>query len=448
MLKKLKTENGAVTIEATISLTAFMFTIVTLLTIINVCMVQAKIAVAINTTAKELSQYSYLYSLTGFNKSEQELAEAAKNDTKPIENVMSDINTVFNEIEKLGNTGKASADDISQICQEMDNVMGSANNIKEAGSSLKTTMEEVAKDPKKLMFGIAKLAASESLDFAKSRLVAAPLSKALCKKHLKDKDGGDTEAYLKHLGVVPYGGSYIDGLDFSESLLFPYGSNQIVVDVSYDVKVIALLPIDWKFHFKQQAITNGWLGGEVTTKGSKEYKKNDTLWTKATPEERASLIRHLVIADMQKEGYNKTSGLSDVQLYSKDKNEFVSIFTTNPLYSADGEPVKTIDDINEKALITEIERMSGKIKSTTSMVSSVTIKSEVNGQKNKETVSCSGSEIKSKIVLVVPEDEGLKEKFEAAISKANTRGVTFEVVAGHGNGARKTEVTSNKGASE
>lgn len=184
MLKRIKGESGSVTIEATISLSAFMFAIVTLLTIVNICLVQARVAVAINTTAKELSQYSYLYSLTGFNKSEAELAQAAKDGTQDIDSIMSDINTVFNEIENLGNTGKSSMDNISDISKSWDSAVGSADKIKDAGSSLKSTIEDIAKDPKQLMFGIAKMAASEGLNLAKSRLVAAPLSKVLCKNTL------------------------------------------------------------------------------------------------------------------------------------------------------------------------------------------------------------------------------------------------------------------------
>ncbi len=42
MFEKFKKENGSVTIEATISLSAFMFAIVTLLTIVNICVVPAK----------------------------------------------------------------------------------------------------------------------------------------------------------------------------------------------------------------------------------------------------------------------------------------------------------------------------------------------------------------------------------------------------------------------
>lgn len=61
LIRKLKSESGSVTVEATISLSAFMFAIVTILTIINICIVQARVSYAINTTAKEISQYSYLY---------------------------------------------------------------------------------------------------------------------------------------------------------------------------------------------------------------------------------------------------------------------------------------------------------------------------------------------------------------------------------------------------
>ena len=98
MLKRLKNEHGSVTIEATIALSAFMFAIVTLLTVVNICIVQAKMSYAINSTAKEISQYSYLYSLTGLNDRQKELYGAAKADTKDIDDILSNVNTVYNEI--------------------------------------------------------------------------------------------------------------------------------------------------------------------------------------------------------------------------------------------------------------------------------------------------------------------------------------------------------------
>ncbi len=57
MFEKLKKENGSVTIEATISLSAFMFAIVTILTIVNVCIVQARMSYALNMNDVSIIQY-------------------------------------------------------------------------------------------------------------------------------------------------------------------------------------------------------------------------------------------------------------------------------------------------------------------------------------------------------------------------------------------------------
>lgn len=264
MLKQMRRESGSVTVEATISLTAFMFAIITILTIVNICIVQARIANAINTTANEISQFSYLYALTGFPESESKLARAGKEDTAGVDSILTDINTVFNEVENLGASGATSSDDIPDIAGAWNQAVGSAEAIEAAGSSLESTFMEIASNPKQLIFGIAKLAASESLEAIKSA-VAAPLFKAMSSRHLVNTQGGSPDDYLKNLGVVPAAnGSYMDGLDFSNSSLFPYGSGLIVINVSYDVKVIALLPIDFSFHFSQTAITHGWLAGDVS----------------------------------------------------------------------------------------------------------------------------------------------------------------------------------------
>ncbi len=440
MFRRLKKEKGSITVEATISLTAFMFAIVTILTIINICTVQAKVAHAINITAKEISQYSYLYSLTGLNQSQESLYKAGVEGTKDISAILKDVNTVYNEIENLGNTGQKSMDNIDDIMTAWDDAVGSVEKIEGAGSSLMSKLSDIAKDPKSLMFGIAKMAASEGFDLVKSRLIAAPLAKTLCQKHLVSKEGGDVNAYLKGLGVVPSAsGSYIDGLDFSQSTLFPNGSNEITINVSYDVKVIALLPVDFTFHFNQTAITNGWLAGEVSFQSAKKYIENDTIWTKATVKERSNLIRHMVIDEMEDKDYKKTCGLSDVQLYNAEENEFAMIASMNPLWSAEGEDPKTLADLDDVALKEQIERLCGKMKSTTENLTSIQTKSEVNGSTVKTENNCAGAS--NKIILVIPTDSDLKEKIESIIASANTNGVKIEVTPSYGNGARKTEVT-------
>lgn len=443
-MKNIKNTNGSVTIEATISLSAFMFTLVTILTIVNICIVQARVSYAINTTAKEISQYSYLYSLTGLNDSQKKLEEAGIEGAEGVTSLLSDVNTAYNEIENLGKTGNQSADDIEAILSAWDSKTGSVETILDAGSSLESTMADIASDPKKLMFGIAKLAASEGFDLVKSHLIAAPLAKTLCKKHLVNTKDGDVDEYLKYLGVVPTAtGSYIDGLDFSQSTLFPGGSSEITVKVSYDVKLIALLPIDFSFHFNQTAITQGWLAGEQSFTSSQTYIDNKTIWTEATLSERTSLIRHMGISDLKDEGYAKTSGLTDVQVYNASTNEFVMISSMNPLWSAEGEETMTLDDLDDVVLIKNMEALCGKIKSTTDGLNEVTTKTKVDGTTIKTENDC--SDAANRIVLVIPEDEGLKEKIEAIIAEANTNGVIIELVSNYGNGANETVEKSDDG---
>lgn len=442
VINKISSEDGSVTVEATISLSAFMFTIVTILTIVNICLAQARMSYALNTTAKEISQYSYLYSLTGFNQSQSDLYESGKQDTQELNQLLSDINTVYNEIENLGNSGKQTPNNVEDIVSSWDNIVGSAEKIEGAGNSIYKSLSDIASDPKEVMFGIAKLLGSEGLDLAKSKLIAAPLAKVMIQKHLVNSKDGDVEEYLQFLGVVPSGtGTYLDGLDFSESTLFPNGSNEIRINVQYDIKVIPLLPIDFTFHFNQTAVTHGWLAGEESYQNSylsgENIEENGMLWTTATINERSFLIRHMVIDELCDEGYAETSGLSDVHLYDAKANEFVLISSMNPLWSEDGESIKSVDDIDEKTVQRSIELLCGKIESTTSGLNNVTIKKENKDHSViKKEYACSGA--KNKIVLVIPEDRGLKEKIQSIVEQSNTRGVEIEIVSGYGNAASST----------
>lgn len=446
-LKKWKSESGSVTVEATISLSAFMFAIVTLLTIVNICIVQARLSYAIHTTAKEISQYSYLYALTGINQSQAQLEEEGAKDTLPLNNVFNDINTMYNEVEKLGKTGLSSSD-IGDITKKWDEISGSIDSLKDGGSAVAKDIEDIAKNPKQIIFGVAKLAGSKALDTAKSKLIMEPLAKAMCKKHLVSTKNGNVDAYLKSLGVVPGAtGSYYDGLDFNGSTLFPNGSCEIKVCVSYDVKVVALLPIDFTFHFEQTAITHGWLAGEVSFGDykTKEYVENNTLWTQATPKERAEYIRNLAFKDLKKEGYYplaypyNTDGI----LYNPETKEFVMPRSWNPLTSEDD---ITVDELNEKVLKDYIERLCSTINSN-EYGKKVDVKKEnPNGTSKKDSVDCSGATMK--IIITIPEDEGLKEKLEKIIAECDTDGVVIELNPNYGNGAKKSVVTDSEGGSE
>lgn len=451
MERKKNREAGVITIEATISLTSFMFVIVTILTIVNICIVQTRIGIAIHGVAKEMSHYSYLYSLTGINGSHAAISDASEETKKTIDGAVDNVNTVFTEIQNLGKNASEieNPEDVDAFLTQLES---SYNNAANAGGALKETITDMASDPKKVAFGLLKIGANDGLNKAGSML-AEFLAKALCQKNLVAQKGGDVDAYLSSLGVVPSAnGSYLDGLNFSNSSLFKDGSNEIRINVSYDVKVIALLPIDFTFHFNQTAVTQGWLAGEEsyrTTKDALKATANNNIWNQGTTSERSDLIRHQGIADMKGKGYQQTCGLTDVPLYNEKEKEFLAIYSMNPLYSAEGDETKTLDDINKDVIKEQIEYICGSIVSTTEGKTSIETKTQKdNGSTEKHQYDCTNAS--NKIILVIPQDEGLEDLINSIIKESQCRGVTIELQSAYGNGARTTvvEKTENAGGNE
>ena len=261
---KIVDEQGAIVVEATISLTAFMFFIVTILSIVNICYAQAKIGVAVNTTAKEISEYSYLYELTGLRVKQSELYEEGQDAKEKVDNALDGVVTIFDAVNDLSdNASSFSLDNIDTVFEEMS---GNLDDIESGTDSVKESFDAVAEDPKAFALGIAALAGNEVTEIAKSKLIAAPLSKALCQKHLTLDDGLSGEEakaacneFLKKLNIEPVGDSYIDGLDFGDSVFFLNGSTDIMVVVHYKIKVLELLGNDITLSFTQCGTTRGWV---------------------------------------------------------------------------------------------------------------------------------------------------------------------------------------------
>ena len=85
---KLRDEKGAIVVEATLSLTFFIFAMLMILSITNICLAQSKIGTALNSAAIEISEYSYLYGLTGLNDKHKELAHKGAEADEKIGNVV------------------------------------------------------------------------------------------------------------------------------------------------------------------------------------------------------------------------------------------------------------------------------------------------------------------------------------------------------------------------
>ena len=445
--KKAKEEQGAVTIEATIALTAFLFAFIMIYSIITLCRAQARIQLALNDTAQEISQYSYIYGMTGLDQSLAKFQNAGNESKDKVNQFVGDTVSVFEGIQALGDD--AQSVDISNIDTVMNSwgqISSDLQNTKDDFSSIKQQIENAASNPQQLLFGMARLVGSEALEVAKSKAIAEPITRALIRKHLKRSENDSADAFCKSVGIVPntYLGtkSYFNGLDFSNSTLFPYGTEEITLITSYKVKLIQLLPIDIELSITQSAATKGWLHGDKTSNSALDLVSQDSenanvlssVWNSQSINKRNEAIRHLELEKLKALGYKGISGETYIQAYDESTNTFAFVAISNPLYG-----VNSVSEIDRAAVEADIKRQVAQMMSSTDNRREVTIKeTDANGNVVTRTVDCSQTAINTKIVLIVPEDEGLKTYMENVIKELGYSDM-YSVEAGYGTGYKLPE---------
>lgn len=239
-------ERGAIVVEATISLTAFIFLLYTILSVLNICYIQAKMSTALNTAAKQISQYCYLYYKLGGGRVNDELAGAAEKPRKTVEATFDGISSFMTKMSDGVESG-INGDYAGSLKNAIDAGQGAAGIID-------MYAEQIANDPKGFIIGMGMLAACETKDYAFGKLCGA-LGKAFMAKNLKDFKDDDPDQFLKRYMIK----NGLDDLDFKYTALMPAkNKNLVLLVVTYDVHVIRLLNIDYKFTFRQVAETQTW----------------------------------------------------------------------------------------------------------------------------------------------------------------------------------------------
>lgn len=210
-------EHGAVVVEATLSLSFFMFAIFTLLSVVSICYAQARINTAVDCAAKEMSEYTHLYYCThmseAFGSKEGKSTEIA--------------NKVGHLLERIG--GKVDPID------------------KDFGSLLTDSGKSIEDD--------------SITDYVKLLAVNCA-AKHLTGRNLVSASTGSADTLLKHFHVK----NGLEGIDFTLSnVATPDKDNKgdnICLVAQYHVNVIKLFKWNIGFDFKHGAYTQAWANGE------------------------------------------------------------------------------------------------------------------------------------------------------------------------------------------
>ena len=243
----LKDDEGYIVVETVGAFFPFVLLVASILCLVNIFALQARVHYALTQATNTLAMYSYALEVMGVADRLSTLDGKADNAAKKISAALTDLEAVLSGIDSLSG------------------ISGSRTDSAEAESRSFGFLEETTGEPQTALgllkdYGIGELRA-ELLEYLVRPLVGRYLA-----------NGAVTaDEYLRSVRVVKNGRTGLDALEFhGGSILGP--QNSVLVDRNGDVKLIVHYEVEYSFgalplpfrptlRITQTAVTKAWLGG-------------------------------------------------------------------------------------------------------------------------------------------------------------------------------------------
>ena len=243
-------ENGHVAVETLGTFVPLVLLMISILSLVNIVTVQARIHYALTQTANTLSMYCYSLEVLGMAEAIMELDEQASRFSNEVGEMLDDVNSVIAGISALQNV-------------RSDGVQ--SGNSAAPSFSL---AEQAAGEPMEFL----SILLSYGVDSIKNQLFEE-LARPLVGRYLSNGEISGNE-YLKRAGVVNKrtGSRGLDALEFFRfEALWENTGNSAMLDRNGNVKLTVEYEIDYAFgalplpfgtlKITQTVVTKGWLSG-------------------------------------------------------------------------------------------------------------------------------------------------------------------------------------------
>lgn len=437
-------QKGSVSVEAALVLPIFIYAFLMVWSVTNVIHAQAFIQVGINQAAKELSQYGYILAKAGvieWDTKNREKAEKFKTSTDDVVDKLVNFteaiqNGVDGTVSETG-TGSSMKEMAGSVVSGLTSSPDNFEAIMTSGNALFSSGKTYFSNPKELLSGLVAVFTSEGSSLVKSRLIAAPIGKALMEKYLKTMTS-DPDTYLEKLGVV----DGIDGLNFNASTLFDDGST-INLTVIYQAAIQYPFFGEQKMVFKINASTGIWgaglraassssssgtstAGGSSTSTsdgsdtgtsgGSSTDTADSGVWALAPVTRGKKLVSAIKCENPTK----AVAAGAGYDLYDKGSNRFSSIFSLDPTsssYRADS------GEYNQEAILSKLRYYATRAVSNAEDETSVKMEDGNVYEVAKKTAK------KYEVILAIPASESDKSGIwdEMAKKIQGEMGVTISI---------------------
>ncbi len=254
LFKKLhKNKKGSFTVEAAIVVPISFCVFITIVYMMKFAYTQNVVQDAINETATKISKYSYVCSVTGLKSSYDNTKSNLDNKANSFSVSLKETTDAMKGLSEIGGNVEGSLDsgvDIDGLKQIFSKGTSDANTIK-------TTAQNILKNPKSEFMNFASFVASGALNNLEDK-ISGMLVKSMTKSYFV-QGATSADERLKRMGI----NAGYDGLDFSDSTIFADANKRdIDIIVKYKIKIPAPLKVLPEFNVIQRITVRAWLDGD------------------------------------------------------------------------------------------------------------------------------------------------------------------------------------------
>ena len=386
-----KQESGMLTVELCLSLLLFITIMLFALNFINISITTYHTQLALNHTALEVAQYSYLYAISGLLSAEDQVHDQTSEMSTEVVDFASAISGVYNNLMGLAG-GEAKVNDIREIYNQ--------------GQSAIENLQVLLKNPEKIYLSLLYLGSESIIEELKGQMLGL-LVQNILPKYLKKQE---TDSYLLHQGVD----AGLMGLSLARSKFLP-DRESIELILEYHLLVDIPLWPQQELLIQQRAITRAWLWGNMDS--NDEVVAEQSMWSKSNFTRGKAIIN----AEVKKYPYKILNVPGLHALNSEGDWEIIRIFS----YDAT-KPTNDVEHFSE-LLAEHVYVLGDKVSKLNQLVVQ-----DLNGD-TKTLLNNSNSLIEQTIRIIVPEDIDNQEmRALQRLSQTYQGQVKIEIATGYG----------------
>ncbi|MBQ9885703.1 MAG: hypothetical protein IJM37_02400 [Lachnospiraceae bacterium] len=387
-----KNDKGSFTIEASLTLSVFLFAFVSIIRLAAIARLEGVTQYAIDQAAIELSKYCYTAEKLGLME-----ADAEDFEKNSIVEAVADFSDIANTTVKKYKT--IDAKDIQNVLHNYDELSEDIMQLEQAADTLYNSLGAVMEEPEEMFSFVTSTLLNDAADMVKSRVLGQLLCRIIVPQYITASK--DPDAYLEKMGVE----DGVDRLDFRMSDFLGDGRSINIVLV-YRVKTNGYGIFNNHYVIKQTASTAAWVKGQSL----QEIYELSSIWDREKLERGKEFVAVL-------KGENPKAAVKGgvgIDMYDINSDTYTSVNSVNVFmatYSTYKQNTEATTELQNYSL--KKSRVKSVIKEYAKELTKSVDKINSNIEMEDGTeLSVSGTkDRKKKLLIILPEEADDNENF-------------------------------------